>query len=426
MLGEDGWLRNSYYGWRVLAACSVLGLMTGGIFYRGFTVFFLPIQRDLDLSRAATSLIFALSVAEGGLSGPLLGYLIDKLGSRPLIIVGGLYAGVGFIALSFVDSYLPFLIVYLGMVSAGVAVGLDPTLMAAVNRWFVRRKAVALSVLTSSYPLGGVLFVPLLGLGVSVLGWRDVVLYTGIFLCIVVVPPALYVLKSPESAGIPIDAELDRVPAAGKESGDPSPPVEADFTVREALRTRSYWLLISATCLRIGGNSAMLVHLVPILVWKGTEELTAASIAALYFFLTVPMRMSAGFLAQRYNMRKLLFGAMLWGAFVLVGLVLLEGNWVPLAFVFCMVLIEICTPINWAVFGSFFGRRSFATLYGFTSMFVGTLMLVSPVYAGWIFDRTDEYDIALFTFAIFNALSGVLFLSATRPRTPRRVAVRPD
>ena len=144
-----------YYGWWVLAACCLLALFTGGIFYRGFTVFFLPIQREFNLSRASTALIFSLATAEGGIGGPFVGWLIDRLGSRPLILVGGLLAGIGFMALSLTDGYFSFLIIYVGLVSVGISTGLDPSLMTAVNRWFLRRKAIALATMLTSYTLGG-------------------------------------------------------------------------------------------------------------------------------------------------------------------------------------------------------------------------------------------------------------------------------
>ena len=177
-----------YYGWWVLAACCLLALFTGGIFYRGFTVFFLPIQREFNLSRASTALIFSLATAEGGIGGPIVGWLIDRLGSRPLILVGGLLAGIGFIALSFVNGYFSFLIVYVGIVSVGISTGLDPSLMTAVNRWFLRRKAIALATMLTSYTLGGALLTPLLALGVQRIGWRDVVLIAGGFICLIVIP----------------------------------------------------------------------------------------------------------------------------------------------------------------------------------------------------------------------------------------------
>ena len=250
--GIQGRLKEVYPGWWVLAACSLLALFTGGIFYRGFTVFFLPIQREFDLSRASTALIFSLATAEGGVGGPFVGWLIDRVGSRPLIIAGGLLAGTGLILLSMVNGFISFLLVYVGIVSVGVATGLDPTLMAAVNRWFLRRKATALSIMLTSYPLGGAAIVPLLAFGVAQLGWRSVVFYTGIFICSIVIPLALLVPRSPESIGIKVEGQREAGEAPGPGDTAGFVAVSHDFSVSEAVRTHTYWTLLAASALRIG------------------------------------------------------------------------------------------------------------------------------------------------------------------------------
>ena len=64
---------------------SALRVLGGGLHNYGFTVFFLPLSQDLNLSRAATSLAFSLARAEGALEGPFVGYLIDRFGPRPII-----------------------------------------------------------------------------------------------------------------------------------------------------------------------------------------------------------------------------------------------------------------------------------------------------------------------------------------------------
>ena len=408
-----------YYGWWVLTACCLLALVTGGSFYRGFTVFFLPIQREFNLSRASTSLIFSLATAEGGIGGPFVGWLIDRVGSRPLIIAGGLLAGVGFILLSLVDSYITFLIVYVGIVSVGISTGLDPSLMTAVNRWFLRRKAIALSIMLTSYPLGGAAIVPLLALGVHHLGWRSVVFYAGIFICLIVVPLALLVRRSPESSGIALDGSQENGPSVGE--GRPAISVAAhDFSVKEAVNTRAYWTLLAASALRIGVNSAIVVHLIPIMVWKGVDETAAAGLTALLFSLSIPGRLLAGALAGRFPTQPLLFGGMMSGSVALVGLVLLDGGWVPYLFIVGLAVLEGCSPLGWITLGNFFGRQSFATLLGIMSIFYSMGMLVIPVYTGWVFDTTGSYQVALVTLAFLYGISAILFGMTRRPQPFQR------
>ena len=101
-----------FYGWRMVGLVSAIRILGGGLHNYGFTVFFLPLSQDLGLSRAATSLAFSLAI-----EGPFVGYLIDRFGPRPMILVATIACGLGYILLSTVDSYSMFLVVYLGIIS---------------------------------------------------------------------------------------------------------------------------------------------------------------------------------------------------------------------------------------------------------------------------------------------------------------------
>jgi MFS transporter, OFA family, oxalate/formate antiporter len=93
--------------------------------------------------------------AEGGMGGPLVGWVVDKFGSRPVILFGGLTAGIGLMLLSRADSYWELVLLFAGVVSIGKTAGLGQTLMAAVNQWFIRRKALAMAILGTSFTAGG-------------------------------------------------------------------------------------------------------------------------------------------------------------------------------------------------------------------------------------------------------------------------------
>lgn len=104
-----------FYGWRMVGLVSAMRVLGGGLHNYGFTVFFLPLSQDLGLSRAATSLAFSLARAEGALEGPFVGYLIDRFGPRPMLLLATVLCGVGYILLAWVDDYTTFLIVYSGL-----------------------------------------------------------------------------------------------------------------------------------------------------------------------------------------------------------------------------------------------------------------------------------------------------------------------
>jgi MFS family permease len=78
-------------------------------------------------------------------------------------------------------------------------------------------------------------------------------------------------------------------------------------------------------------------------------------------------------------------------------------------------------PLNWAIIGDFFGRRSYATLRGIMGIFYGVATFGSPIYAGWVFDLTASYTITLLTFAAASALAAIFF-ALLRPPVPARFA----
>src|SRR2546422_4920899 len=195
-----------YYGWRMVGLVSAIRVVGGGLHQYGFTVFFLPISEDLGLSRAATSLAFSLSRAQGAIEAPLVGYLVDRFGPRPIIVTAALLAGVGYILLSWVNNYTSFLIVYLGVISLAFVAGFVPSPMVVANSWFIRQRARAMTVVSAAVPVGGALISPLLAIGVTSIGWRWAAFASG---CIFLLVPLSFQLKrSPESMGLLPDGDV--------------------------------------------------------------------------------------------------------------------------------------------------------------------------------------------------------------------------
>ncbi|MEK7814678.1 MAG: MFS transporter, partial [Chloroflexota bacterium] len=161
-----------FYGWWVVSAASVLYALGGGIYWSGFSFYFLPVARELGLSRTSMSLAFGLARLVAGLQGPVAGYLVDRLGPRVMIIFGGALGGLGFILLARTHSYWTFLLVYLGLMVIGFSGGFDLGIMSVANRWFVRRKGRAMSFLWVGLGLGTAFIAPAVGLMVVNLGWR--------------------------------------------------------------------------------------------------------------------------------------------------------------------------------------------------------------------------------------------------------------
>ena len=415
-----------FYGWWIVAATCVVNAMGGGVYFYGFSVFFLPIKQALNLSSASTSLIFSLSRAEGAVEGPLAGYLIDRYGPRRMLTVGSLIVAVGYILLSRVNSFATFLIVYLGIVSLAFNAAFSGSTMAVVNNWFVRRKGLAMAISIAAFSLGGSIIAPLLAFGIHHLGWRTTLILSGVHLAAIVIPFAQLQKPSPEVMGLRPDGDSLNPPSEEdhQKSEQPKRDYEeiVDFTVREALKTKSYWVLAIGTMLRTGTLGTIIVHFVPMMVWKGNSEQSAAMMLGILAFLSIPMRIGIGWLGDRWSRPKILSAGMALGAISLLWFQNAQGLKEIWIFICVFAIVEGLSALNWALVGDYFGRKRFATLRGFLSLVYSWGMIIMPVLAGYIFDRTNSYTIVIWIFIGMYVTGTLIFALIQKPKPPIRLS----
>jgi len=390
-----GSLSRIFYGWRMIGLVSAIRVVGGGLHQYGFTVFFLPISHDLGLSRAATSLAFSLSRAQGAIEAPLVGYLIDRFGPRPIIAAAAFLAGVGYILLSWVDSYFEFMLVYLGVISLAFIAGFVHSPMVIANSWFIHRRARAMTVVSAAVPVGGALISPLLAIGVQTLGWRWAAFLSGCIFLIVCLPLSFRVRRSPESMGLAPDGE----PATDDKTSTVSPgskvsraPLEQDLTAGQAMKTFVFWLLVISMTTRVAAYSTVSVHFVPIMVWQGLNESEAAFMLGSFAFINLAAHFVLGSIGDRVNKPGLMALCHLAPTLAVVplfGQASLSQLWLFTSF---FTLLDASFPIVWATVGDFFGRKHFATIRGMLSFFYMWGSFAGPVLAGAIYDRSQSYE----------------------------------
>ncbi len=402
-------LRNLYSGWWVLLGVTLLGVMSGGILYHGAAVFFNPIRRDLNLSSANTSLIFTISRAQSSLAAPLYGWLVDRFGPRPLIVIGAIVASAGLVAVTFINNYILFLIAYVILVSVPSQFGFGPTLMAAANGWFVRRKAIALTILLTGIAAGGAIFLYPLGLGVATIGWRPTLIYSGIFVLVSGLLLSRLVRTPPDQ----VDA-VEQMPEQSPESTGPSQSY--DFSLSEALRTGVFWILLAASTLRISAETGLSIHIIPIMVWQGAEEEFAAGLVAIFFLLSIPFRFSLGMAGHRLNFQPLIAMGMFAAVTGCMILIFSDSVGSLYPFVALLAVYEGAVVLQWIAIGNYFGRRNYGAITGIMRAFDAVGSFFAPWYAGWVFDRTESYAPALATFAAAYAVAALLYMVSRRPR----------
>ena len=396
----------------------ILDAVKGGTFNTGFTLYFLPVLNELHLSRAATSLPFSLARLEAALEGPLVGYLIDRFDVRVMLVVGTTLAGLGFVLLSFVHSYVFFVLVFMGPLTMGFQAGFNHATMAAVNHWFRRQRGLAMSIVQTGQAIGGVVIFPLVALAVLNLGWRPAAFLSGLVV-LLLLPLVLLVRHSPESMGLLPDGEREIVhpPSAGAVRPDHRLSEAQEFSAREALRMPAFWRLAAFHGLRNIPYSGVSVHLVPLLVWKGLDQPTAAFFVGLTAFSTVIVRPLMGWMGDGRSKQKIGAVGVLLGALGLLVLTYSDG---ALSHMVLFAILFACgegiNSVTWALVGDFFGRRNFATIRGWIGMLQSIVSIPGAVFTGWIYDQTQSYTYALIPFAISYGAAGLVMWRLPHPQ----------
>lgn len=398
-----------------------MNVFAGGVFYYGFTVFFNPIRNTFGWTAAATSIAFVLQRLEGGLLGPVVGFLVDKVGPRKLMVPGWFVTGLGFIWMSRIGSIWAFYFAFL-VIAIGFSFGTFVTVNAVIANWFDKKRSRAMTLMYIGFGASGLL-VPVMAMLINQYDWRTSLVIIGITMWLVGIPLSLMMKHRPEPYGY----RPDGVPAEAAtgadikaESGEiaPDDSVRLSFTVKEALRTRAFWMLSFVFFFQQVSTSAVMVHIVPFLESAAVPTSLAALAVTGMTLCSLIGRLGFGLMGDYYNKRYLMTVALalqFLGVFVF-SLVGIDNIW--LIFVFLLTYgpgYGGPIPLRPSLQADYFGTRNFGTIMGLmlvVSMFGG---LVSPVFAGWLFDTTGSYQFAFRLLAIISLPGIPLMLLAKQP-----------
>ncbi len=404
---------SEFHGWRHAAIGATMNFMAAGLYGRGFSVYFLPLARDLSLSHTGTSLIFGLATLEGGVQAPIAGYLIDKYGSRVMTLIGAVLAGVGFLLLPLASDLLSFALIYVGVIALGINAGFHNSAGAIVNAWFMRRRGLAFGIISVGIALGGGVMTPIVAAVVLEWGWRWAVTLSGLMILLVGVPLSLLIRNKPEDVGQCPDGE----PPPRRIGGTTETVSYREFSVGQATRTVSYWLLAIGITLRIAAQAGILVHIVPMLVWKGLDEAVGGVAIATISFAAVGTRLFMGWLGDKAPKRLLVVFGMIIGAAGTFFFLVAPGKlWVVIIFALMFSVTDGAAGLTWAMIGDFFGRGAYATLRGAITFCVSIGSMTTPVIVGRIFDVTASYYWALILLIGVYIGTALVFLVIRTPR----------
>ncbi|MEX2431336.1 MAG: MFS transporter [Dehalococcoidia bacterium] len=356
-------VRHGFYGWRIV------GLMLGpraagvGVYVFGNTLFVIPLEQDLGISRTVSSLLFALGALTSGLAAPISGVFMDRFGPRIVLIASVLLSVAGYALFAIADNVLLVFIVFLGPISLTILNVAFNASSGLANNWFERQKATAFSVLQIGAGAGSFLILPLLAFSIEQWGWRAAALVAGAIVLALGLPAAWLAKDTPEEMGLLPDGAPPQGASTGAGAAASAPMTGMSAT--EALRTPSFWLLSAGVMLFGGGTIGVQVHFVPIMVWKGTTEVQAGLMLTVVALSSIPLVLLAGWAADRFD--RLAVGA---GLCLIVAVGILLMNLAPVGPALWVAALLFAGsmgiwPIAWAVVGQMFGRRAYSTIRGY-------------------------------------------------------------
>ena len=406
--------KGMYYGWWVVFTASVFHALFGGLYHTGISLYFLPFKRAFEISSTQLSIAFAVRSLEGGLEGPFVGYLVDKIGPRPIVWFGVVTGGVGFMLLALTHSFPMFLLVFLGFLTIGFSTPFHG-ITASINHWFKRRLGTAMSLATVGSAVGGVLITPLIAWLILSFGWRAAAMTSGVLILVIGMPLSLLIRVPKENEALQ-EEEPDSPSLLVDSTG-----FDGDFTVREALRTKTYWLLSLSIGLRLMAQSALMVHVVPMLVSRGNSEGVAAILVSLLSLVRLPAIIGAGVISDKWSRTRTSSLAMLSGLAAGVVIVLgPSGLLTGVAFAFLFAGAQSCNSVTWALVGQFFGRKNFGTLRGGVTLVQSLMSTAGPLGAGIVFDLTGNYTIAFVAISVTYTAATIMFWTLKAPPEPLR------
>lgn len=413
-------MRGMFYGWRIVGVAFVAHCITTGIVFYSFGVFLPSLTAAFGWTRAEASFGFSLASLCGAFYSPAVGRSVDRHGSRPAQLVGGLAMAAGFALLRGIDSLLEFYLVMGLVVSLGAtALGGLPS-NAAVARWFVRRRGQALGVATAGISMGGVIFVPLTQWLIAHHGWRGAFAWLAVIVLGAALPPvALFMRRSPEAMGLRPDGEP---PASG---ADPAAlrELERSWTAPQALRSRNFWLITAAFSLTGAGLSATLLHQIAFLADRGLALSDAAWVLGATAGMGVVGKLGFGALLDRYGQRRIIL--LCFGLQALGVLALMAPTSAPMLALF-VVVYGFAMGGNatlWAtVVAACFGRLHYGAISGWMTPFIVFIQALAIPLAGAVRDAHGGYEPA-FAGIVGLTVAAMACIAALDPAAPPRASL---
>jgi sugar phosphate permease len=403
-----------FYGWSILFAAGSSMVVRNAAASLTLAVFIFPMSEDLGWSRT----LIAGAASFGGLmamvASPITGWALDRYGARVILTASVIALGFSTMSLAWATAPVAFYLAY-GAGRVLFASPLNIGCSVIVSRWFVRKRGRATGILFMSHSLGMITFPLLAGVMISYRGWQDAWTVMGLLVFVLALGPvSMLVRQSPESVGLlPDGDEPDQL-----EEGETSSPAteEVSWTLREAMRTPTLWLLAISTGFLYLLQSGTNIHQAAFFLDQGLGVGVSAASIIMNAIFTGLGSLFWGWVVDRVPVRYTYAGValMMSGALVMFTMADTAIEALVVAAIFGTAVGGILVvPV--VAYANYFGRGSLSTIRGVTEPLVSLGQAIGGLFSGIVYDVTGSYRDAFIVLAIVGAATIALLLSTRAP-----------
>jgi MFS family permease len=384
----------AYPGWRV-ALASGAGVLVGfaSLLVYTFGIFLKPLTEEFGWSRQAASMAFSIAALMVAACSPPLGHLLDRVGARRVILPCVTVFGCAFASLALLTPHLWHLYAIFAIIGA---VGNGTAMLAysrAVSSWFERRRGMALALMMTGGAVGAMVLPPVAQALIQGVGWRGAFVALGALVLAVALPVVVPLVR--DKPGV------HRGPGG----------VAAGSSVREALGSRAFWILMLVLFLCSIGQNGILTHLSALLTDRGVSSSDAAIAVSLMGAASLLGRLVTGWLLDRFFAPRLAFCLL---ALAALGIFILSSANSLAMGSLAAILIGMGmggeADITPYILTRYFGLRSFSMLYGLTWTGYAVAGAIGPVLMGHAFDTTASYQMLAQRLSLLVLISAGLML----------------
>ena len=368
------------YRWIIVAIGALMTCVTIGAMF-SLAVFMPHISAATGWTRAGISSAMTLNFLVMGASSFGWGMLTDRIGTRPVVLIGSLLLGIVLVLASRATSLIAFQLSY------GIGVGLAggaffAPMMAAVTGWFDKHRGLAVSLVSAGVGVAPATVSPFAAWLLASYDWRTAMLTIGLLASAILLPAAFFVRNAQQtSAGSASN---------GGATGSVGP---SENLLSKAFRSPQFALLAGTYFLCCAAHSGPIFHIMSYAITCGISAMAAVSIYSVEGIAGLGGRLLFGVAADRFGPKRVLVTGLLIQALVIAAYLSANqlSTFYALAVVFGAAYGGVM-PLYALLAREYFGQQVMGSVLGALTMASSFGMALGPVAGGWIFDRFDVYD----------------------------------